>query len=130
MRIKDKGRTVIIWENLMEWHDKEKDSFLRTSPIQFENGEIVEINEQFAVIEKHDGFALWLETDNKENGKILMSDDIMSTKEAAEKWGINESAIRKRIDDFPIGSARKFGKQWVVTADGMRHVFGDPKDKG
>jgi len=114
----------------MEWHDKEKGSFLRTSPIQFENGEIVEINEQFAVIEKHDGFALWLETDNKENGKILMSDDIMSTKEAAEKWGINESAIRKRIDDFPIGSARKFGKQWVVTADGMRHVFGDPKDKG
>jgi hypothetical protein len=53
---------------------------------------------------------------------------IMSTKEAAEKWGFkDDSTIRKRITEFPPGTARKFGKQWVVTEEGMLVVFGEPR---
>lgn len=51
--------------------------------------------------------------------------DIMDTKEACKRWGIlSTSALRKRIDLFPPGTLRKFGKQWVVTAEGMKAVFG------
>jgi hypothetical protein len=53
---------------------------------------------------------------------------IMSTKEAAEKWGFkDDSTIRKRIHEFPPGTARKFGKQWVITEEGMREVYGELK---
>jgi len=49
---------------------------------------------------------------------------IMSASEAAKRWGLNDSRLRQKIEDFPEGTARKFGKQWVVTEDGMIQVFG------
>lgn len=55
----------------------------------------------------------------------LNNKDIMSTKEAAQRWGLkDDSTIRKRVKDFPPGSIRKFGKQYVVTKEGMEEVFG------
>ena len=59
---------------------------------------------------------------------ILSTDgELMSTKEAADRWGIDESYIRRRIREFPPGTVRKFGKQWVVTRNGMTAVFGEKK---
>lgn len=55
----------------------------------------------------------------------LNDPDIMSTKEAAERWRFKtDSSIRQRINEFPPGTARKFGRDWVVTAEGMEAVFG------
>ena len=55
----------------------------------------------------------------------LNDKNIMSTKEAAERWGFkDDSTIRKRVKDFPEGNIRKFGKQYVVTNEGMEAVFG------
>jgi hypothetical protein len=50
--------------------------------------------------------------------------DFMEASVAAERWGISDSRIRQKINDFPEGQKRKFGKQWVVTQEGMEVVFG------
>ena len=56
----------------------------------------------------------------------LNSPDIMEAKEAARIWGVSESYVRKTISQspqkFPEGTVRKFGKQWVVTTEGMEHA--------
>lgn len=58
----------------------------------------------------------------------LNSKDIMSTKEASERWGFkDDSTIRKRKSEVPEGTIRKFGKQYVVTKEGMEAVFGKGK---
>ena len=63
----------------------------------------------------------------------LSSPDILEAKEAAKIWGVSEGYVRKTIsqspDKFPKGTARKFGKQWVVTAKGMEKATGkkDPR---
>ena len=52
--------------------------------------------------------------------------ELLSAAEAAEIWGIDPSAIRKAIIDGRLTEGldcRKFGKQWVVTADAMHRVF-------
>ena len=52
--------------------------------------------------------------------------DLLSAAEAAEIWGIDQSSIRKAINDGRMTEGldyRKFGKQWVVTADAMHRVF-------
>lgn len=57
----------------------------------------------------------------------------MEAKEAARIWGVSESYVRKTISQspqkFPEGTVRKFGKQWVVTTEGMEHATGkkDPR---
>ncbi len=51
---------------------------------------------------------------------------LLSTAEAAEIWGLEESTIRKAINQGRLidgQDCRKFGKQWVVTVDGMARVF-------
>jgi hypothetical protein len=53
---------------------------------------------------------------------------IMAAKEACKKWKIDDSTLRKRIADFPSGTIKKFGKQWVVTQEGMETVFGKLKE--
>lgn len=54
---------------------------------------------------------------------------ILDAASAAERWGIDPSRIRQSFDRFPRGTIRKFGKQWVVTIEGMFHVFGPPRKK-
>lgn len=52
----------------------------------------------------------------------------LSTAEAAAIWGKEESTVRKAIlrGIFREGeTCAKFGKQWVVTAEGMHEWTGD-----
>lgn len=126
MKIEDKGHMVIVWRNFLDWYDEETDSLLDTAPIRFENGRLVEITDEYVAIEKEEGFVLQI-VDGLGDVEKILSDELMSTREAAEIWGLDESSIRKRIHDFPPGTVRKFGKQWVVTRDGMKKVFGEPR---
>ncbi|MFF1995035.1 helix-turn-helix domain-containing protein [Bacillus mycoides] len=54
----------------------------------------------------------------------LLDNEIMSSTDAIEEWGIESSTLRKRINDFPKGSIRKIGTTYAVTRFGMRCVFG------
>ncbi|MEK7019321.1 helix-turn-helix domain-containing protein [Bacillus sp. FSL R9-9410] len=57
----------------------------------------------------------------------LLNNEILSSTDAIEEWGINASTLRKRINDFPKGSIRKIGTTYAVTRFGMRCVFGSNK---
>lgn len=59
----------------------------------------------------------------------LNDPNLLSSNQACQEWGINDSTLRKRISDFPEGTIRKFGTSWVVTREGMSAVFGQPKMK-
>lgn len=62
-------------------------------------------------------------------GEIDLNDPrIMNAREAAQKWKLDDSSIRKRIGDFPNGTIKKFGRDWVVTIRGMEAVFGKLKE--
>jgi len=54
----------------------------------------------------------------------LNDNEFVSSTDACEEWGIDSSTLRKRIEDFPEGTIRKFGTTYVVTKFGMRFVFG------
>lgn len=52
---------------------------------------------------------------------------LLSLSEAAEIWEIDDSSIRKAISSKRLREGvdcRKFGKQWVVTAQAMSACFG------
>lgn len=61
-------------------------------------------------------------------------DDVMTTQEAGERWGIGADAIkhvclkhyaRKR---FKEDECKKSGKNWLVTVAGMTRLYGqEPK---
>lgn len=53
-------------------------------------------------------------------------DELLSFAEAAEIWGVDQSALRKAVASGrlqPGRDCRKFGKQWVVTANAMHREF-------
>lgn len=53
-------------------------------------------------------------------------EEILSLKEAAAIWGKEESTIRKAIAAGRLikgEECEKYGKQWVVTVDGMAKAF-------
>jgi hypothetical protein len=58
----------------------------------------------------------------------LNDPDIMSSTEAAKRWHKADDYVRQMYRKtpwkFPKGSIRKFGKQLVVTRQGMEHVTG------
>lgn len=58
MKIEDKGHMIVIRENLLDWYDEETECLYDTAPIRYENGELIEINEEFLAIQKEDGFVL------------------------------------------------------------------------
>ncbi|MDX8289717.1 MULTISPECIES: helix-turn-helix domain-containing protein [Metabacillus] len=60
----------------------------------------------------------------------LLDENIMSSAQACKEWGIDDSALRKRVNQFPPGTIRKFGKTWVVTSEGMCRVFGEKRRNG
>ncbi|MFB7139342.1 helix-turn-helix domain-containing protein [Gottfriedia sp. NPDC056225] len=67
---------------------------------------------------------------SKQRNTINLNDpSLLSSRQACQEWGINDSTLRKRINDFPDGTIRKFGSSWVVTREGMSVVFGQPKAK-
>ncbi|QWI78337.1 hypothetical protein JG486_30170 (plasmid) [Bacillus mycoides] len=57
----------------------------------------------------------------------LLDNEILSSTDAIEEWGIEASTLRKRINDFPKGTIRKIGTTYAVTRFGMRCVFGSNK---
>ena len=53
-------------------------------------------------------------------------DELLSFAEAAEIWRVDQSALRKAVAAGrlqPGRDCRKFGKQWVVTAEAMHREF-------
>lgn len=63
----------------------------------------------------------------------LNNKDILSSREAARIWNVNADYVRTSIkqspNKWPAGSWRKFGRQIVVTAEGMEKATGkkDPR---
>lgn len=53
--------------------------------------------------------------------------DLLSFKDAAKEWGIDDSTLRKAVAAGRLvdgEDVRKFGKQWIVTRSAMERVFG------
>lgn len=51
--------------------------------------------------------------------------DYISTKEAAEKWGISERRIQKLCEDGRIAEAVRFSRVWAIPKDALKPQ--DPK---
>lgn len=59
---------------------------------------------------------------------MLPFDGLMSFKDAAELWGIDDSTLRKAVASKKLienVDVKKFGKQWIVTSTAMKRVFGE-----
>ena len=53
---------------------------------------------------------------------------LMSFKEAAEKWKLDDSTLRKAVANGKLTEdvdVKKFGKQWVITVEAMTRLFGE-----
>ncbi|MCM1329073.1 MAG: DUF2442 domain-containing protein [Ruminococcus sp.] len=67
-----------------------------------------------------------------ENSEPLVSvfDGLMSFGDAARRWGLDDSTLRKAVQAGKIAEntdAKKFGKQWIITEEAMYRIFGAPK---
>lgn len=55
-------------------------------------------------------------------------DGLLSFSEAASKWSIDDSTLRKAVTSSRLVEnidVKKFGKQWVISEDAMKRLFGD-----
>ena len=50
--------------------------------------------------------------------------DYISTKEAAEKWGISERRIQKLCEDNRIDRAIRFSRVWAIPKDAEKPIDG------
>lgn len=60
-------------------------------------------------------------------------DDIMTTQEAAERWGVTADSLKQNCigrvkKGFLEGEFRKSGKMWLVTRQGMERLYGKEFD--
>ncbi len=62
-------------------------------------------------------------------------DDIMTTAEAAERWGIAQTSVKQlctgaqgRPPRLTAEECKKSGRTWIVTRAGMERLYG--KEKG
>lgn len=61
-------------------------------------------------------------------------DDVMTTQEAGERWNVPADSIKqcclKRYANkqFTEDEARKSGKMWLVTRQGMERLYGKESD--
>ena len=67
------------------------------------------------------------------NGKTVETpfDGLMAFTDATQLWGLNESTLRKAIAYGKLVNgvdACKYGKQWVVSTEAMKHEYGQPKN--
>ena len=54
-------------------------------------------------------------------------DGLLSFRDAANQWHIDDSTLRKAVNSGKIienKDAKKFGKQWIITAEAMERIFG------
>lgn len=57
-------------------------------------------------------------------------DGLLSFADATERWGLNESTLRKAVSYGKLvegADCKKFGKQWIVAEAAMRREYGEPK---
>jgi hypothetical protein len=53
--------------------------------------------------------------------------DLLSFREAAELWNIDDSTLRKAVASGKLvdgEDVKKFGKQWIITKEAMERLFG------
>ena len=63
-------------------------------------------------------------------------DDIMTTAEAAERWGIAQTSVKQlctgaqgRPPRLTVEECKKSGRTWLVTRAGMERLYGQEKPK-
>ncbi len=63
-------------------------------------------------------------------------DEIMTTAEAAERWGLSAITVKQACSGqkglpprFKEGEFRKSNRTWLVTRAGMERLYGKPKDE-
>lgn len=63
-------------------------------------------------------------------------DDIMTTAEAAERWGIAQTSVKQlctgaqgRPPRLTEEECKKSGRTWIVTRAGMERLYGPEKPK-
>ena len=58
-----------------------------------------------------------------------MIHSVLTFAEAAERWNLNPASLRHavRAGRFTEDEVRKSGKVWLVTVDGMKRLYGEPK---
>ena len=63
-------------------------------------------------------------------------DDIMTTAEAAERWGIAQTSVKQlctgaqgRPPRLTAEECKKSGRTWIVTRAGMERLYGQEKPK-
>jgi hypothetical protein len=56
--------------------------------------------------------------------------DVLTGPEAAKLWGLGESTVRNAAaaGKFNDNEARRAGKNWLITRQGMERVFGEPEE--
>ncbi len=61
-------------------------------------------------------------------------DDIMTTAEAAERWGIAQTSVKQlctgaqgRPPRLTAEECKKSGRTWIVTRAGMERLYGKEK---
>ncbi|MFD1953758.1 helix-turn-helix domain-containing protein [Paenibacillus thailandensis] len=60
-------------------------------------------------------------------------DSVLSSREAAEVWGLSENTVTQWCNrgKFQPDEARKSGKVWLVTREGMIRITGrEPGERG
>lgn len=53
--------------------------------------------------------------------------DYLSTKQAAEKWGISERRVQRLCEDGRVDGAVRFSRVWAIPKDTQKPV--DPRKK-
>lgn len=63
-------------------------------------------------------------------------DDVMTTKEASEIWGLSQVTIKKACTGqkgyppkFTENECKKSGGTWIITKQGMTRVYGEAVKK-
>jgi len=66
------------------------------------------------------------------NGETVKTpfDGLMAFTDATQLWGLHESTLRKAIAYGKLVKgvdACKYGKQWIISTEAMKRVYGEPK---
>jgi len=62
---------------------------------------------------------------------VNIINEVLTGPEAAAEWGLAESTVRNAAaaGKFESYEARRAGKNWLITRDGMQRVFGPERKK-
>lgn len=65
----------------------------------------------------------------------MMIDEVLTAREAEERWKLSDGLIRQRIRKYPqvfrAGDVRKSSHTWLITRDTMERLYGkEPKENG